>query len=50
LPHHNQQASDDENPTEHAQMLSSYHASAESHPANRRDFFNTHGILRQQPF
>jgi hypothetical protein len=24
-----------------------YHASAESHPPNRRDFFNTHRILRE---
>ena len=24
-----------------------YHASAESHPANRRDFFNTHACLQQ---
>jgi hypothetical protein len=30
-----------------------YHASAESNPANRRDFFNTHACLQQlttQPF
>jgi len=31
-------------------ITSFYHASAESHPANRRDFFNTHSWLRQLTF
>jgi len=30
-------------------MLCSYHASAESHPANRRDFFNTHKFIANNP-
>src|SRR5439155_12878016 len=42
LPHHDQQTSDDQNPTEHGRMLSSNMLLPESHPANRSDLFNTH--------
>jgi len=41
LPHHDQQASDDQNQTEHGRMLPS-NMLLLNPPANLSDFFNTH--------
>jgi hypothetical protein len=45
LPHHDQQASDDRNQTEHGRMLSSSMLLPNLILLNRRDFFNTHRRL-----
>ena len=44
LPHHDQQSSDNENPTEHGSDHFLLTCFRQSHPANRGDFFNTHAM------
>jgi hypothetical protein len=46
LPHHDQQASDDENPTEHGQDHFLLPCFCWIPPAYLSDFFNTHEILQ----